>query len=346
MASLIAGYYGYRNWGDEGSLATLLQVLDPAQCLVLSGDPVFTKRSYGVRALPRMELRTVRQAIRRTDALILGGGSLLQDATSLRSLLYYLTLIHWGLKAHGRVWLVGQGVGPLHRPLSRWLTAKVLNRVPLLSLRDEESAELLRTIGVRASLRVDADLTWALQPAQPHWRPPNERPCVGLAPRAWRDTPVESAFVALCRTLSAEGFTPLLIPMQESQDRALCERIASATDALLLPEPSHPAQLLGVLSALQAMIAVRLHGAIFALSAGVPTLCIAYDPKVRALAEQVEMPTVALDTNLPTELPEAWAPFRAQLPELHASLPQRVEPLREKVSRLINDLETLQRESL
>ena len=87
MGILIAGYYGYRNWGDEGSLATVLQVLPRAAVCVLSGDPAFTEATYGVRALPRMELRTVRRAIRESDALILGGGSLLQDATSLRSLL-------------------------------------------------------------------------------------------------------------------------------------------------------------------------------------------------------------------------------------------------------------------
>ncbi len=344
MTWLLAGYYGYRNWGDEGSLATLLQVFDPTQCTVLSGDPAFTERTYGIRALHRMELRTVRQAIRHSDVLILGGGSLLQDATSLRSLLYYLTLIRWGLKAHGRVWLVGQGVGPLQRPLSRWLTAKVLNRVPLLSLRDEESAELLRSIGVRVPMRVDADLTWALQPAEPHWQPLTERPCVGLAPRAWRDAPVESAFIALCHHLSEQGFVPVLMSMQESQDRTLCERIACATGALLLPEPNHPAQLLGVMKGLEATVAVRLHGAIFALSVGVPTLCVAYDPKVRALAEQVGMPTVVLDSHLITQLPMAWDSFRAQLSHLRASLPAKVELLRERVRGLLSHLEKSQHE--
>ncbi len=337
MKPLIAGYYGYRNWGDEGSLATLLQTLDPQHCTVLSGDPSFTERTYGVRAIPRMELRSVRQAVRQSEVLILGGGSLLQDATSLRSLLYYLTLIHWGLKAHGRVWLVGQGVGPLQRPLSRWLTAKVLNRVPFLSLRDEESARFLRSIGVHTPLRVDADLTWALQPAEAHWRPPTERPCVGLAPRVWRDLPVEEAFGALCRTLSAQGYTPVLVPMQESQDRALCEAIAHSTGALLMPPPNHPAQLLGVMSQLEAMVALRLHGAIFALSQGVPTLCVAYDPKVNALAEQVGAPTVGLE-GLLEALVGAWEVFCTQTPELRAKLADRAEPLRNKALELISHL--------
>lgn len=338
---LLAGYYGFRNWGDEGSLATLLQVLEPSCCLVLSGNPAFTERVYGVRAVPRMNLHAVRHAIRTTDALILGGGSLLQDATSLRSLLYYLMLIQTGLKYRKRVLPVAQGVGPLHRRFSCWLTARVLNRIPFISLRDEESATFLRSIGVRQELRIDADLTWALQPAQPPWMPPTQRPCVGLAPRAWKNAPIESAFSALTRTLLEQGFTPVLIPMQESQDRALCEAIAKATGTLLLPEPSHPVQLLGVMQTLQAMVAVRLHGAIFALSQGVPTLCVVYDPKVRALAEQVAMPTVELDEALTQQLPSAWNAFCSQLAILRVHLHERVAEPKEKASALLQVLSAL-----
>jgi polysaccharide pyruvyl transferase CsaB len=189
MGILIAGYYGYRNWGDEGSLATLLQVLPRAAVCVLSGDPPFTEATYGVRALPRMELRTVRRAVRESDALILGGGSLLQDATSLRSLLYYLALIRWGLRAHGRVLLVGQGVGPLRRRLGRWLTAHLLRQVPFLSVRDADSARLLASLGVSGAT-VDADLTWALAPQPAHVAMDAGARWVGLAPRLWTDAPV------------------------------------------------------------------------------------------------------------------------------------------------------------
>jgi polysaccharide pyruvyl transferase CsaB len=239
MGILIAGYYGYRNWGDEGSLATLLQVLPRESVWVLSGDPPFTEATYGVRALPRMELRTVRRAVRESDALILGGGSLLQDATSLRSLLYYLALIRWGLRAHGRVLLVGQGVGPLRRRLGRRLAAHLLQRVPFLSVRDADSARLLASLGVSGAT-VDADLTWALESQPAHVAMEAGARWVGLAPRLWADAPVSQAFADLCRRLHAEGYQALLIPMQETQDRALCEAIAAATGAHALPRATAP----------------------------------------------------------------------------------------------------------
>lgn len=321
MGVLIAGYYGYRNWGDEGSLATLLQALPRESVCALSGDPVFTEATYGIRALPRMELRTVRRAVLQSDALILGGGSLLQDATSLRSLLYYLALIRWGLQAHGRVLLVGQGVGPLRRRIGRGLTAQLLRQVPFLSVRDAHSARFLEHMGAR-NVCVDADLTWALEAHPAHTMLEAGVRWVGLTPRAWRDAPVREAFADLCQHLLAEGYRPLLIAMQETQDRALCEAIAAETGATALPPPQHPAQLLGVMAHLEAMIAMRLHGAIFAASAGVPVLCIAYDPKVDALAQQLGMPRVSLHA-LPTGLIDAWAMFPRE--SLRASL-QRVVP--------------------
>lgn len=339
MRVVIAGYYGYRNWGDEGSLAALLQCVPHETTTVLSGDPVFTQQTYGVRAVPRMALRAVRHTIRESDALILGGGSLLQDATSLRSLLYYLTLIRWGLNAHGRVLLVGQGIGPLHRPLSRWLTGATLRRVPFLSVRDAGSAQILQSLGVRHA-HVDADLTWVLK-AQPmpielhadaRW--------VGIAPRAWHNAPVVEVFRAFCRQLHAEGVRAILIPMQESQDRPLCETIAAASDAFVLPPPTHPAQLLSMVRSLWGMVAMRLHGAIFAASQGTPVLCVSYDPKVDALAAQLRAPRVGLEA-IRAELPNAWRAFVAQRDALKAQTEQRVQPMRDAAEALLQRVKTM-----
>lgn len=334
MGILIAGYYGYRNWGDEGSLATLLQALPRESVCVLSGDPAFTEATYGVRALPRMELRAVRRAVRESDALLFGGGSLLQDATSLRSLLYYLALIRWGLQAHGRVLLAGQGIGPLRRRISRRLTARLLRRVPFVSVRDADSARLLEQIGVRGAT-VDADLTWALEPQPPHVALEAHVRWVGVAPRLWKDAPVQQAFVQLCRALQADGYRALLIPMQESQDRALCEAIAAESGAQALPPPQHPAQLLGVMAQLEAMVAMRLHGAIFAASSGAPVLCVAYDPKVDALAAQLDAPTVPLHT-LPNGLAQAWEAFPRET--LRARLQQTTPALKSAACGLLERL--------
>jgi polysaccharide pyruvyl transferase WcaK-like protein len=123
--------------------------------------------------------------------------------------------------------------------------------------------------------------------------------------------------------------------MQESQDRALCEAIAAESGAETLPMPHHPAHLLGVMAQLEAVIAVRLHGAIFAASAGVPVLCVSYDPKVDALAAQLGAPTVP-PRALQAGLVEAWAAFprdalRARLQETVPALQQTAQHLLARV---------------
>ncbi|MCS7209953.1 MAG: polysaccharide pyruvyl transferase CsaB [Fimbriimonadales bacterium] len=344
MRVVIAGYYGYRNWGDEGALATLLQAIahgseravqaQPVQICVLSADPAFTKATYGVSAIPRMGLRAIRRTIRGSDALIFGGGSLLQDATSLRSLLYYLALVRWGVRTHGRVLLVGQGMGPLRRCISRVLVRATLRKVPFLSVRDEQSAGLLRKLGV-AHATVDADLTWMLAPQPPHYELDADSRWMGLAPRCWEDAPVQQAFTALCRQIQAHGYRALLIPMQETQDRALCEAIAEASGACVLPPPTHPAQLLGAIRSLEGMVAMRLHGAIFAASQGVPTLCISYDPKVEAFAKPLGLPALSLETLSGHNLSEVWTRFVAECDSLRAQLPSRTARMRDAAAALL-----------
>jgi polysaccharide pyruvyl transferase CsaB len=315
------------------------------ELIALSGDPPFTRQTYGIEAVARTGWRRVRAAVRRADALILGGGSLLQDATSLRSLLYYLLLIRWGLQAHGRVLLVGQGMGPFHRPLSRYLVRRTLNRVPFLSLRDEESAHLLRQIGVRAPMHVDADLTWALSPRPSPFELPAEPPCVGLAPRPWRDLPLREAFTNLCLRLLEAGWQPVLIPMQETQDRPLCEAIAESVEGqgkprpMVIPPPTHPAQLLTLMRSLHGMISMRLHGAIFAASQGVPLLCLAYDPKVSALAQQIAVPVIPMQGDWQAALNQPWSTLQRNLVvpnhERICTLQQRARELLETVRQQV-----------
>lgn len=308
---VIAGYYGHRNWGDEASLAALLQVIPKEQACVLSGDPAWTAATYQTQqAIARMPIRPVKQMTARSSALLLGGGSLLQDATSLRSLVYYLALVRWGMKAHGNVALVAQGIGPLKRPLARRLTGWVLRRVPLITVRDEVSARLLRQIGLRQKIEVYADITWALHGQPSQTKAGSE---VALAPRPWKNLPVQEAFTRLAISLQQQGLVPVLIPMQETEDIPLCLAIAEGVESQtgIRPELTggvrHPGEMIDLFYRFQSAVAVRLHAAIFAAKAGVPVMTVPYDPKVEALSERLGLVRSPLN-----ELESRWELFRTQ----------------------------------
>lgn len=57
----------------------------------------------------------------RTRLYINGGGSLMQDVTSRRSLWFYLFTISAAKKLGNRVLMYGCGIGPIHYPSNRRL---------------------------------------------------------------------------------------------------------------------------------------------------------------------------------------------------------------------------------
>ena len=89
---VISGYYGFGNAGDEAMLAAILEaileVVPEADITVISGNPRHTAEKHGVKAVGRFDVTGIFNAIKRCDLLISGGGSLLQDVTSNRSLDY------------------------------------------------------------------------------------------------------------------------------------------------------------------------------------------------------------------------------------------------------------------
>ncbi|MCX5940295.1 MAG: polysaccharide pyruvyl transferase family protein, partial [Cyanobium sp. LacPavin_0818_WC50_MAG_67_9] len=117
---LLCGYYGEHNLGDDALLEVLLAQL-PAGWLatVTAHDGALVRDLFGVDTVARRSLPLVLKALRHCDALVLGGGSLLQDSTSFKSLLYYAALIGAARLQAKPVLLWGQGVGPLQRRRSR-----------------------------------------------------------------------------------------------------------------------------------------------------------------------------------------------------------------------------------
>ena len=94
---LISGYYGFSNAGDEAMLTAIVEGLrseqQDVQITVLSGKPGITANKHRVQSIHRFNGWEIFRAMRKTDLLLSGGGSLLQDVTSRRSLFYYLSIL-------------------------------------------------------------------------------------------------------------------------------------------------------------------------------------------------------------------------------------------------------------
>ena len=155
---VISGYYGFRNSGDEAVLRSILLALEEEgaaqgvriEPVVLSADPAWTSAMYGVESVRRMHPGDLWKALRGSDGLISGGGSLLQDATSAKTIPYYTGVMKLAQLLGKPTFAYSQGIGPVNRRWMDPLIKGVMKRSAYVSVRDVESAALLGRIGVPA----------------------------------------------------------------------------------------------------------------------------------------------------------------------------------------------------
>ncbi len=303
---LLVGYYGEHNLGDDALLEVLLQQL-PAGCRprVTARDRPLVEQRFAVETVDRSRLVAVLAALPGSSALVFGGGSLLQDATSQLSLLYYGLLIVAARLLGKPVLLWGQGLGPLRRRSSRWLVALLLRLTRGCSWRDPASAQLARQLGARAGV-LGSDPVWAY-PARP-WRGAGGpivlcfRPTAQLQGQAW--LPLLQALERL-----APGRPLLWLPFHRHQDRGLLQQLRAQgllSEALAQRSrelaPEHPAEAMAVCAEAGLVLAMRLHGLILAAASGAPCAALSYDPKVQAAAAALGCPVVDLQALPPADV--------------------------------------------
>ncbi len=303
---LFSGYYGLGNAGDEAVLAASIDLFRARRpeldLAVLSGSPDATRSAYAVETAPRMQPAAVLAQIRSADLFLSGGGSLFQDRTSLKSLLYYLLLLRIARAAGARTMVFAQGIGPLRRGAARRLTARVLSGVDAITVRDPDSADLLRAIGVKGpEIEVTADPVFALAPRVTERVsaicPP--APAIAVALRPWHG--VQRILDPLAEALGRfEGEASLQAwPLFPEQDLPICRQLASRVPTMtVLDERLEPAEWMALAGWTSAVVAMRLHALIFAAARAVPIFGVSYDPKVDALAGRVRARVVGTASNL------------------------------------------------
>lgn len=314
MRLLLSGYYGFGNAGDEailaGAIAALRRRFPEAELVALSADPAATSILHGIHAAQRWSFRDILREVAAADFLLQGGGGLIQDSTSARSALYYLGILILARLCGTPYILLAQGLGPLRRRLTRKLTAALFRRAAAITVRDDNSAGLLAEISVNPeALTVTADLAALVDPAPADeftaFLPPKDAgPRIGLALR-----PVEGAELLLTGAREAARLLRnryqaqiVCLALHREEDRVLALEAAEALGASAIGTDSEltPAQWMGLIGALDFVIAVRLHACIFAAAQGVSFVALSYDPKVAAFAGRAGA---------------LWAPMEADLEE-------------------------------
>lgn len=301
---VISGFYGFHNIGDEAILMTLtnqLRKMNPdVQITVLSHNPPETEEKFGVKAIDRRNAFQVFSAILKTDVLLSGGGSLLQDDTSARSIHYYLAVLKMGVWLGKKVFLVSNGIGPLIRPQNRRRVARLLNHIQYSTVRDAGSYKLLMDIGVKPEkVSVSADLVIGMDCESPEEgraileklnfaESDRKKVAVAIRQKDFRTEERREKLVRLANTL-AEHHTVVFVPFYYKNDTKIYEDIHDRVNqnVYFITDKYHSKTFMSLIENFDLLIGSRLHSLIFALVAEVPFLGISYDPKIDHFLESI-----------------------------------------------------------
>jgi polysaccharide pyruvyl transferase CsaB len=301
---VLSGYYGFDNLGDDAVLAATVDALRARrpglEIVVLSRAPRATGRALGVCAVPRGSVRAVARALA-CDLFLSGGGSLFQDATSWRSPWYYLGVLALARRRARRTAVYAQGIGPLRGGPVRAAARRVLEGVDLITVRDAGSLRTLGALGVRrppALLAADpafllaADVTPRVRHEVAAW---GRGIHAGLALRAWGDGAWQPAVAQAAGALTARhGVRWICLAMHPPGDTAVAASMAArlGAGARVVREAMSAREMLALVGRLDLLLGMRLHALVFAAVQGVPFVALSYDPKVAALAEELEAPAL------------------------------------------------------
>ena len=306
-AYLLCGYYGENNLGDDALLTALLrEIPQPCRLLVTAHDAdALAGLSPSAEVVNRRSLCSVLRSIGRVDAVVFGGGSLLQDSTSFRSLIYYLVIIAMAWLRGRPVLLWGQGLGPLQRPISRGMVRLLLPACRSASWRDRTSMDSARRLAPQLPVQLAPDPVWGL-PRQ-SWSGGQSivvcwRPSPLLCLRKW--TVLLNALQALAEDLDAPVRWLAFHRHQDAElldwlaDQGVVTPVLSSRITAVLP--SSLETVFASVRKARLVIPMRLHALILARLALCPMAALSYDPKVEAAAAMAGVPCTSLDA-LPDE---------------------------------------------
>lgn len=303
---LLSGYYGFGNLGDEALLEVIVERMrsrfPSVELEVLSATPASTARHHHVFSTPRWDWRAIRKAVGRADVVLSGGGGLLQNATSLRSLLYYAGVLREAIRARRKTMVFAQSIGPLDF-WGRLVVGQFCRGLDRATVRDETSRGLLQRLLPKTPVEQTADPVFLYDAPEAS----SDLASEGLGPEsgayavisvrkvsAFRDVAAIVAH-AVDRLAERHRIRCAFLPLGGAGDAAASTEVirACASSPMLLPESPLP-KAAAILRGARVVIGMRLHSLVLAARYAVPFLPIAYDPKVSSLCDDLEYPLAPL----------------------------------------------------
>lgn len=298
--AVISGYYGSRNSGDDALLCAIVRSLKKQspgiKIVVLSRRPRETMKDFEVSSVYWLNVFSIIRVMKNAKLLIMGGGNLMQDSTSRRTIVYYLGIIKAAKRYGAKIMLYANGIGPLNYEKNiNAVKYHLNNSVDYITLREEYSYNKLKELNVTETpVEVTADAAFLL--------PIQDKIPAGLglnveknkyfvvSVRGWKKIDLEFAekVARLCDYIkSTYGLEAVFVSMQDSYDikisKQVCDKMKNK--GIFLSEKHGIEEMLGIVQNAAMIVGMRLHTIIYAACAGVPSIGLEYEPKVKAMMD-------------------------------------------------------------
>jgi polysaccharide pyruvyl transferase CsaB len=358
----ILGYYGYRNSGDDAILKSFIDHLknnhNNLSVIVLSNNPSEARRLYSVQSVYRFHPFRIPLILSKTRLFVAGGGTLLQDDTSSRSLWYYLLMLHLAMKKGARLAMLANGLGPLTKKKNRKAAARILDRMDVITLRDPNAFEELKSLEVSKPVTmVAADLAMALAPCDrfPGLKllssegVPTDKNLVAFCLRKWKKVKRSEKILAALADKIADEFDliPLFIPMQHPDDVRFLKKVMyhMTRPGYIMQKRYSVDQTLSILGNAKMVVGMRLHSLIYAAKLSIPMVGLAYEPKVNYFMQSINQPYVNWDRyfsmeDLMEKISNVWtnaSRIRRELDEIKPVFEEKVKEAMELTLSLLPD---------
>lgn len=300
---VIFGYYGQGNLGDETNLRQLVTWIKEnnpkASVTVISANPEQTGKNLKVKSVGKFHWPDIICAIQRSDLLIGGGGSLFQDRTSLRSLIYYSSLVFIAKLYRVPIVMYGQGIGPLRSFIGRLIAGRILSLVNVITVRDRLSIITLAELNVRRpEIFITAEPLLLLNQVPPetvlsYWQ--------GIRSNAEKRLRLgfiiqEHGFLKrkfwsqLIDCMKWDHHLEIFLIPADRGDLELIQSLANSMDLKCLAIENSWEELQRAVGGLDLVVSTRLHGLVAAVVQNIPCFGIAVDPKIEGFCMQIGIP--------------------------------------------------------
>ena len=296
LSAVIIGNYGATNLGDEAILQSILSSHPEINFTVFSNNPESTSATYnvvstyplpfGIHSIIRGNTTQSLEALHKADFIIIGGGGLFTDE-KIKAVLLWGWHFFWAKHYKKPVFFYANSIGPLKSKLGKFITKKVLQKADYITVRDEESANILKEFKI-TNFEITSDPAFLI-PAPKQNIQKNKKIAISLRNWIKHEENYVNVLKETVNNLEEKGYQILLISMQNFQDddRLILEKISS--EKSLIISPRNFSELISILNECEFTLGMRLHFLIASALAKTPFATLSYSQKTDSLAKKLEM---------------------------------------------------------